>query len=62
MENRKKIHTEFFLFAQFFISLSVHHLMHKYLEEKNINGYEIDSCGTIAYGWESPFQYNLNLL
>jgi len=62
MEN-KKTHKVLFVCTQnVFRSLSAHHLMHKYVKDNNINGYEIDSCGTIAYDWESPYQHTLNLL
>ena len=45
-----------------FRSLSAHRLMEKYLKEKNLQGYEIDSAGTLAYDWESPYQKTLDLL
>ncbi len=42
-----------------FRSLSAHKLTQKYLKENNINDINIDSCGTIAHSWESPYSHTL---
>ncbi len=45
-----------------FRSLSAHHLMKKYLEENNLQGYEIDSAGTVAHPFESPYSWTIDRL
>lgn len=42
-----------------FRSLSAHKLAEKYLKDNNISGYNIDSAGTIAHTWESPYSHTL---
>ncbi len=46
-----------------FRSMSAHYLSLKYLNDKSLEDkYEIDSCGTVAYDWESPYSETLQLL
>lgn len=42
-----------------FRSLSAHKITEKYLKDNNIAEYKIDSAGTIAHSWESPYSHTL---
>ena len=53
--NKKKV--LFVCTQNVFRSMSAHYLAKKYLNEKNIQHFEIDSCGTKAYPWEVPYEF-----
>jgi protein-tyrosine-phosphatase len=62
MEKKLQFKVTFVCTQNVFRSMSAHYLALKYLEENNIPDFQIDSCGTIAYSWESPYQHTINLL
>ncbi len=62
MENQKKRKVLFVCTQNVFRSMSAHYLAVKFLKENNIENFEIDSCGTVAYTWESPYQHTISLL
>jgi protein-tyrosine phosphatase len=62
MESKPKYKVIFVCTQNVFRSMSAHYLAVKYLKENNITDFEIDSCGTVAYSWESPYQHTINLL
>jgi protein-tyrosine-phosphatase len=62
MEIKTKYKILFVCTQNVFRSMSAHYLSEKYLKENGINDFEIDSCGTVAYSWESPYQHTLDLL
>ena len=62
MENNKKYKTLFVCTQNVFRSMSAHYLADKHIKDNNLINFEIDSCGTIAYDWESPYQHTIKLL
>jgi protein-tyrosine-phosphatase len=56
MDNNKVFKILFVCTQNVFRSMSAHYLALKYIQENNITTFQIDSCGTIAYDWESPYQ------
>ncbi len=63
MDNKSaKIKVLYVCTQNVFRSMSADYLSKKHLKENNIKGYDLDSCGTIAYSWESPYEHTLKML